>query len=85
MRSLLLTFWLVLLAGVPSPLVGADCNGNFLLDTCEVALGAPDCNGDGVPDECELDCDANGTPDECDISAGTFSDCDLDGVPERCL
>ena len=32
----------------------ADCNGNELLDVCELADGdADDCNGDGVPDECQ--------------------------------
>jgi hypothetical protein len=31
-----------------------DCNGNGILDSCEVGDGSnADCNGNGVPDECE--------------------------------
>ncbi len=32
-----------------------DCNGNGLIDSCEIASGlAQDCNGDDVPDDCQL-------------------------------
>jgi len=37
----------------------ADCNGNSLLDTCEIANGwAPDVNANGIPDGCETLFDA---------------------------
>lgn len=40
-----------------------DCNGNLLLDACELAAGAPDENRNGILDECEQsygDLDLNG-------------------------
>lgn len=56
----------------------ADCNGNFVLDVCE--LPGNDCNANGVLDECDLDpadpdqngqvskdCNQNRVPDECDV------------------
>ena len=31
-----------------------DCNGNFIDDDCEIAVGGvPDLNGNGIPDDCE--------------------------------
>jgi len=51
-----------------------DCDGDGVLDGCEIAQGdATDCDGSGVPDSCELqqgilgDCDGDGIPDPCDI------------------
>jgi len=62
-----------------------DCNGNGLIDACDVLDGtSPDCNGNGRPDECETDCNANGIPDDCDIAGGTSVDCDANGVPDEC-
>lgn len=38
----------------PAPGGGGDCDGDGLLDACELSSGsAQDCNGDGVPDDCE--------------------------------
>ena len=53
-------------------LLGADCNGNGVLDSCDIANGFAD------------DCDGNGTPDPCDIAAGSLDDCDEDGVADIC-
>ncbi len=47
-----------------------DCNGNGVLDDCEIADGsAPDRNGDGVPDECAcpLDLDGDGAVGVSDL------------------
>ncbi len=50
-----------------------DCNGNAMLDVCEIASGGlTDCNNNSVPDGCDIaegvlyDGDENGVPDECD-------------------
>ncbi|MCP4248916.1 MAG: hypothetical protein GY778_17885, partial [bacterium] len=47
-----------------------DCNGNLVLDECDLSSGASD------------DCQPNGIPDECDIADGTSQDCPMDGVPD---
>jgi hypothetical protein len=40
---------------------GLDCNGNALLDDCEVLSGeVADLNGNGIPDECEVPGDLDG-------------------------
>ena len=74
--------------GLPA---ASDCNGNGLLDSCEVGTGtAPDCNGNGVPDSCDIasgfavDCNANGRPDTCDIASGASSDFNSNGRPDEC-
>jgi len=74
--------------GLPA---ASDCNGNGLLDSCEVGTGAaPDCNGNGVPDSCDIasgvatDCNANGRPDSCDIAQGASSDFNSNGRPDEC-
>ena len=37
------------------PATSFDCNGNGIIDACEVSDGtATDCNGNGVPDSCDL-------------------------------
>ena len=52
-----------------------DCDGDGVLNNCEIEAGAPDCNGNGRPDSCDLasgsstDLDANGRLDDC---AGEF-------------
>ncbi len=48
-----------------------DCDGNGVLDSCDIAGGTPDCNGNGVPDE-------------CDIAGGASQDFNNDGVPDDC-
>ncbi|MEC8508137.1 MAG: hypothetical protein VXZ53_14240, partial [Planctomycetota bacterium] len=40
----------------------SDCNGNGVLDSCEV-----DTDLDGIPDECDSDVDGDGIPNECDV------------------
>ena len=67
-----------------------DCDGNRVLDICDVAAGAADCNGNRVPDSCDLargmeqDCDGNGVPDACQIAADPSIDCNGNGVPDSC-
>lgn len=51
---------------------GADCNGNGVLDSCDIA--------DGI----ETDCNANGVPDACELAAGTALDADFDGMIDSC-
>ncbi|MFZ9915876.1 MAG: hypothetical protein ACO3IB_11160, partial [Phycisphaerales bacterium] len=74
--------------GIPST---SDCNGNLVLDSCELGTGAQfDCNANGVLDVCDIaggsasDCNANGRPDSCDIASGASSDLDGNGVPDDC-
>jgi len=64
---------------------GDDCNGNGVLDQCDVTVGtSQDCNGTLVPDECEIesgtsmDCQGNGVPDECE------GDCNENGIADEC-
>ncbi|UCE61710.1 MAG: hypothetical protein JSU63_08170, partial [Phycisphaerales bacterium] len=74
-----------------------DCDGNTILDECDLDCGtaggkcdvagcgeATDCNLNTVPDACETDCNANGVLDECDIAQGTSSDVDGSGIPDEC-
>lgn len=61
-----------------------DCNGDGILDECEIADGTPDCNMNGVPDTCEVDCNANGVPDQCDLTDGTVADCNGNFIPDSC-
>ena len=74
-----------------------DCNGNEIVDVCDIDCGPPegscdvpgcgqslDCNDNNVPDECELDCNDNDVPDDCDIASGTSDDCDDNDVPDDC-
>jgi hypothetical protein len=61
-----------------------DCNGNGVLDSCDLAAGTSvDVDGSGRPDECE-DCNANRVLDSIDIAAGTSADCQGDGTPDEC-
>jgi predicted outer membrane repeat protein len=65
--------WLDLLEGTTG-----DCDGDFVTDACDLALGAPDCNQNDVRDSCDiadgdsLDVNANTVPDECDPSGLTW-------------
>ena len=82
--------------GCGTCVVAGDCNGNGVLDECDVSVGTSlDCNGNNLPDECDLalcppdtpscdDCNDNTVPDECDIAAGTSADCNLNGRPDEC-
>ncbi len=61
-----------------------DCNGNDILDACDI-----DCGPAGGP--CDLpgcgqsgDCNSNGVPDECDILSGESDDKDVNGIPDDC-
>ena len=70
---------------------GVDCNGNDVLDECEILWElTPDCNGSLIPDSCDItsgasaDCNGNGVPDECDIASGTSLDSNESGVPDEC-
>ena len=63
-----------------------DCNGNFILDRCELDLGVrADCNGNGIPDECDIaagssgDRDSNRIPDECEEPLFHRGDANADG------
>jgi len=67
---------------------GLDCDGNFILDTCEIAVGAvTDCNGNGTSDVCDIssgaatDCNGNDIPDSCEIAA---FDCNANGLHDSC-
>ncbi len=66
----------------------ADCNGNAILDTCDLDTGASldelPPQGDGIPDECQSDCNINFIPDEIDLLAGTSKDCNENGIPDEC-
>lgn len=69
-----------------------DCDGDGLLDACEISCGEPggpcdrpgcggdtDCNGDAIPDSCQGDADNDGTPDVCEQLYGDFdADDDVD-------
>ncbi len=83
--------------GPQLPLI--DCNGNGIVDACDIDCGASgceipcggslDCNANGMPDECEPDCIGNGIPDDCNIATcppGELwcADCNENGVPDGC-
>lgn len=71
-------------------LPGNDCNGNNVLDSCDIASGsATDCNGNGTPDSCEIaggaaDCNGNGTLDSCELASGAATDCNGNGALDSC-
>ena len=67
-----------------SPWCG-DCNGNEVLDECDIADGtSTDLNGNGEPDECEPDCNGNRVPDDLDVAQAVSEDCQLNGIPDEC-
>jgi hypothetical protein len=53
-----------------------DCNGNGVLDACDIE----NCEDAAACDDCNL----NDVPDECDIASGTSLDLNLNGVPDEC-
>ena len=75
-----------------------DCDGDGVLDSCELEgndcdldgipddceLTEADCNGNGVPDSCDRDCDRDGIPDDCALASGDDTDCDENGLPDSC-
>ncbi|MBM4111517.1 MAG: hypothetical protein FJ254_09215, partial [Phycisphaerae bacterium] len=71
-------------------LPGNDCNGNNVLDSCDIANGtSSDCNGNGTPDSCEIeggaaDCNGNGVLDSCELASGSATDCNGNGVLDSC-
>jgi hypothetical protein len=61
-----------------------DCDGNSVLDSCDIVAGAPDLNSNGVPDSCEPDCDGDLVPDPFALSAGLVPDCNGNSNPDSC-
>ncbi len=61
-----------------------DCDGNDVLDSLDIMLGAPDVNGNGIPDVCEPDCNLNGVPDDSDIAFGVSTDLYGNDIPDEC-
>lgn len=59
----------------------ADCDGNDVLDACEL-VGA-DCDANGVRDLCERDADDDAVPDGCDTCPGRDDHADTDGDGAR--
>ncbi len=75
-----------------------DCNGNDIVDACDIDCGIPggpcdvpgcgmsiDCDSNGIPDDCQLvgnDCNADGIPDDACQLAG--NDCNTNGTPDEC-
>lgn len=63
-----------------------DCNGNGILDVCEIAAskGVLDCDEDGVIDSCQiatdptLDLNENGILDSCEMDPSEGCPCDWD-------
>lgn len=73
---------------VPADIASLDLNGNFIVDSCECAIGnTTDCNNNGEPDACdiasgiEVDCDGDLIPDSCQTPT---TDCDANGVEDSC-
>jgi len=71
-------------------LPGNDCNGNNVLDSCDIANGtSSDCNGNGTPDSCEIkggaaDCNGNNVLDSCELASGSATDCNGNGTLDSC-
>jgi hypothetical protein len=63
----------------------SDCDGNGLLDYCEVKSGAADdCNSNFAPDTCLTDCNADAVADACvDLPSGAV-DCNANGSADDC-
>lgn len=61
-----------------------DCDGDGVLDDCEIVEDAEkDLDSDGILDACQ-DCDGDGLPDSLEISRGEEQDCDRNHVPDSC-
>ena len=72
-----------LIADICSMDASNDCDGNRVLDSCEIAQPGADCDSDGRLDACQPDCDGDGSADACAILEGA-ADCDSNGVPDDC-
>jgi hypothetical protein len=61
-----------------------DCNGNDILDACDIDCGIPggQCDTPGCGES--EDCNDNDIPDECDITDGTSPDDNGNGIPDEC-
>jgi len=57
---------------VEYPITIGDCNGNAILDVCEIAAGTV------------FDCNRNNVPDSCEIAAGLLTDSDFNGRADEC-
>ncbi len=73
---------------VPADIATRDCDGNFIDDACEIAVGAVvDCNTNGISDVCdvasgvETDCNGNGVADSCEVAS---FDCNTNGLHDAC-
>jgi hypothetical protein len=72
------------------PVSHYDCNDNYQLDACDIALGLlPDLNNNGIPDDCDgADYDNDGiinSSDNCPFTSNSNqSDVDGDGVGDVC-
>ena len=64
--------------------IAADCDGDGVTDSAEIAGGAADINANGVPDSCETDCNNNGQPDGYELAQGTAHDYNNNGVLDSC-
>ena len=53
-----------------------DCDGDGILDICQ--LEGNDCDNNGLPDQCDPDSDSDGLPNACD------DDVDGDGISNEC-
>ena len=67
-----------------------DCDGNGVLDECDLLQSGADCDNDGILDVCEvltgsgIDCDNDGVLDSCEILADGSLDCDGDQGLDSC-
>ncbi|MGB1772390.1 MAG: PQQ-dependent sugar dehydrogenase [Planctomycetota bacterium] len=73
---------------VPANIDALDANGNFIVDSCECAIGnTTDCNNNGEPDACdiasgvEVDCNEDSIPDSCQTPV---NDCNSNGIEDSC-
>ncbi len=64
--------------------IAADCDGDGVTDSAEIAGGAADINANGVPDSCETDCNSNGLPDGYELAQGTAHDYNNNNVLDSC-
>ncbi|HEY3243823.1 MAG TPA: hypothetical protein VGM03_10770 [Phycisphaerae bacterium] len=78
------------------PFEVTDCNGNGIVDGCEVTCNLCDTLPSGsctpaVQAFCNVpgcgtaaDCNGNLAPDACDVASGSSGDCNANGLPDEC-